>query len=284
MTKTRDIRRNVTTAVLALVFLAGVCLVAYPTVSDWWNQQHASRAVASYAQAVEDASAEDLAALLKAARAYNADLAENPTGFSLSDAQTDAYERQLTLEGATAMATLEIPSINVSLPVYHGTSDGVLQTGIGHLAGSSLPVGGASTHAVLMGHRGLPSAKLLTNLDRLEVGDSFSITCLGETLYYEVDQVLIVEPTDLSALAIQEGEDLCTLVTCTPYGVNTHRLLVRGHRVDAPDAGVYVTADAHRLEPMLVACVVAVPLLAVLIAIVLVRGRMRASRQRRTGV
>ena len=278
MAKVRDIRRNVTTAVLVLVFVAGVCLLAYPTVSDWWNQMHASRAVADYAQAAEDLSADDLGALLAEAREYNERLAQGPRSYELSGSELARYEAQLAVPSTSVMAALGIPSIGVELPVYRGTSEGALQVGVGHLAGSSLPVGGPSTHAVLVGHRGLPSARLLTDLDRLGVGDSFSVTCLGETLFYEVDQVLVVEPSDVSALAIEEGEDLCTLVTCTPYGVNTHRLLVRGHRVGAPGLSEYVTSDAARVSPALVACAVAAPVLAALAVAALAAGRRRRSR------
>lgn len=275
---TQGIRRHAPTIILAVVFLLGVCLLAYPTVSDWWNQHHATRAVASYERAVEDLSAEDLEVALSAARAYNAELAETPASFELADAELGRYEGLLAVAGADAMATLEIPRINVKLPIYHGTSDGVLQAGVGHLMGSSLPVGGSSTHCVLMGHRGLPSARLLTDLDQLEVGDSFSVTALGDKLWYEVDQILIVEPDDVSSLAIVPGEDLCTLVTCTPYGVNTHRLLVRGHRVSSPYEGAHLTSDAVRVDPLLVASVVAVPVLLVLVVAVLVSTRRRGRR------
>lgn len=273
--RARGIKEHLPTVVLVAVFALGVCLLAYPTVSDWWNQQHASRVVASYQQAVEELDAERLATLRAEADAYNAGLAQLPASYELDDAQAEEYARLLSVDGSDAMGSLSIPRIGVELPIYHGTSDGVLQVGVGHLAGSSLPVGGESTHAVLMGHRGLPSAELLTRLDELAVGDAFSVEVLGETLYYEVDQVLIVEPSDLSALAIEPGEDLCTLVTCTPYGINSHRLLVRGHRVDAPDLSVHVTADAVRVEPVLVACALAVPVLVVLAAVVLARSRRR---------
>ena len=273
--RARGIKEHLPTVVLVAVFLVGVCLLAYPTVSDWWNQQHASRVVASYQQAVEELDAEQLAALRAEADAYNAELSQRPASYELDDVRAEEYARLLSVNGSDAMGSLSIPRIGVELPIYHGTSDGVLQVGVGHLAGSSLPVGGESTHAVLMGHRGLPSAELLTRLDELAVGDAFSVEVLGETLYSEVDQVLIVEPSDVSALAIEPGEDLCTLVTCTPYGINSHRLLVRGHRVDAPELSTHVTADAVRVEPMLVACALAVPVLVVLAAAVLVRSRRR---------
>jgi sortase A len=182
-----------------------------------------------------------------------------------------AYSQLLCVPDTNVMATLEIPSINVNLPIYHGTTESSLQIGIGHLAGSSLPIGGASTHTVLMGHRGLPSAKLLTELDKLKVGDEFCVTALGEEAWYQVDQILIVEPTDTSALAIEEGKDLCTLVTCTPYGVNSHRLLVRGHRVEAPNESLLVTSDAFRIDAVMVASILAIPVLLICIVVVFVR-------------
>lgn len=282
--RARNIRKHLPTAVLVLALIAGVCLIAYPTVSDWWNQLHASRAAAGYSQVVEELSTEELSALRSEAQAYNKSLAGKAASYNLSDSEEAAYERLLCVPGTDVMATVSIPAINMTLPIYHGTSEGILQIGVGHLAGSSLPVGGESTHSVLVGHRGLPSAKLFTNLDRLAVGDTFSLTCLGEVMYYEVDQVLIVEPDDTSALAIEEGKDLCTLLTCTPYGVNTHRLLVRGHRVDAPSSSAYVTADAYRVEPALVACVLAAPVLVMLSGAVVVRERRRARRRAAAGL
>ena len=175
------------------------------------------------------------------------------------------------------MGYIEIPEIDVSLPIYHGTEDPVLQVAIGHLEWTSLPVGGESTHCVLSGHRGLPSAKLFTDLDRLVVGDRFRLGVLDQVLTYEVDQILIVEPQDTEALLIEEGKDLCTLVTCTPYSINTHRLLVRGHRVETEkDAkNVRVTSDAIQIEPYLVAPVVAAPILLVLLLGLLIPRRRK---------
>jgi sortase A len=175
------------------------------------------------------------------------------------------------------IGSIEIPSINVSLAIYHGTSEAVLQTGVGHIPGSSLPVGGVGTHCVLSGHRGLPSARLFTDLDKLNVGDTFVLHVLDETLTYEVDQILIVEPDDVDALEIDPDKDLCTLVTCTPYGINTHRLLVRGHRVEneATASTVRVTADAIQIEPVQVAPALAVPILLVLLAVLLFTTRKK---------
>lgn len=266
--------RRLSNIALALALVAGLCLMAYPGVSDWWNSAHQSAAVEGYGAAsgaLDSAEAEEL---LADARAYNARLAEEGNLWTLTTRQREEYDRQLRVEGTDVMCSVEIPTIRATLPVYRGTDEDVLQVAVGHIEGSSLPVGGRSTHCVLSGHRGLPSARLFTDLDRLVVGDVFMLHTLGRTLAYEVDQILIVEPDDLSALEIVEGEDLCTLVTCTPYGVNSHRLLVRGHRTDyAPDAAV--AADAVRVEPLLVAFCLAAPVLAVAFAAAMATGGRR---------
>lgn len=268
-------KRTITTVALVAVFLVGLSLLLYPTVSDWWNSMHQSRAITGYAESVADLDAETYDALLAEARAYNETLIGKENRFTMSDEERQEYEQLLSVNGTNVIGTIEIDKINCSLPIYHGSDDAVLQVGVGHLEGSSLPVGGSSTHTVITGHRGLPSAKLFTDLDELEIGDTFTITVLDEVLTYEVDQIRIVEPTDLSDLAIEEGQDLCTLVTCTPYGINTHRLLVRGHRVENETDGPRVSADAMQIEPVLVAPLVAVPLLILLLAGVMIKTRRR---------
>ena len=198
-------------------------------------------------------------------------------GFFLTEEQQAQYESLLDISGTGIMGYIEIPSINVSLPIYHGTSDSVLQIAVGHLDWTSLPVGGESTHCVLSGHRGLPSAKLFTNLDQIVEGDTFIIRVLDEVLTYEVDRILIVEPEDVTALQIESGKDLCTLVTCTPYGINSHRLLVRGHRVETEqeEAAVRLVSDGIQIEPLLVAPVVALPMLLALLLVLLLSGNKR---------
>ena len=270
---------NWTTIVLVLLLLAGVSLLLYPSVSDYWNSMHQTRAIASYAENVSQLDSAQYDTMWQAAQDYNATLAQRENAFVLSDEQKAEYESLLNVSGLGVMGYIEIPEIGCSLPVYHGTEESVLQIAVGHIEWSSLPVGGEGTHCVLSGHRGLPSAKLFTNLDKLSVGDTFMLRVLDEVLTYEVDQILIVEPEQIDALAIVPGEDLCTLVTCTPYGINTHRLLVRGHRVEnaAEAAQVHVTADAVQFEPLLVAPALAIPILLVLLIVLLLPKRRSKS-------
>ena len=220
------------TLLIVVVFVAGLSFLLYPTVSNLWNQAHQSRAIATYTEQVEKLDDSSNKEMLKAARKYNKELLKKADHWKLSKKDKKKYESLLDVSGTGIMGYIEVPKIDCSLPVYHGTDEGALQIAIGHLEGSSLPVGGANTHAVISAHRGLPSASLFTDLDQMKIGDHFLIHVLDNTLCYEVDQILVVEPEDTAALAVEEGEDLVTLLTCTPYGVNTQRLLVRGHRVD----------------------------------------------------
>lgn len=256
-------KKHLSTALLLLVLLAGVALLLYPTASDYWNSFHQSRAIAGYAESVSGLNAVDYEHIWRSAREYNARLLERANPFRVLEEDEADYTGELNVGNNGIMGYIEIPSIEVSLPIYHGTSDGVLQVAVGHLQGSSLPVGGPSTHCVLSGHRGLPSAKLFTNLDQLAEGDIFMLRILNETLTYEVDQIHIVLPDEMGDLVVQEGQDHCTLITCTPYGVNTHRLLVRGKRIETPEAAssARITADAVRIDPILVAPVAAAPML-----------------------
>ena len=267
-------KTKLTTILLILALFAGLSLLLYPTVSDYWNSLHASQAVADYAENVRNLEAEKYEQVLQDAKSYNQMLPYEQTTFALSEEEKEAYDALLDISGTGVMGYIEIPTVNISLPVYHGTEDAVLQIAVGHLEWSSLPVGGESTHCVLSGHRGLPSAKLFTNLDKLVAGDKFIMRVLDEVLTYEVDQILIVEPTDVSTLIIEAGKDLCTLVTCTPYGINSHRLLVRGHRIENQDEAkaIRVTSDAIQIEPLIVAPAVALPMLLVLLVILLVSG------------
>ena len=259
------------TLLLILILLAGVSLLLYPTVSDYWNSFHQSRAIASYAEQVANIDDAQYEELWDAARDYNQSLLHRPNDFILSDEQQEIYKSLLDIGGNGIMGYIEIPMIDVMLPIYHGTKESVLQIAVGHLDWTSLPVGGAGSHCVLSGHRGLPSARLFTDLDKLKVGDVFMLHVLNEILTYEIDQILIVEPQDTDPLLIEPGKDLCTMITCTPYGINSHRMLVRGHRIESQEEpkDIRITADAVRIEPLMVAPIVAVPILLVLLIILL---------------
>ena len=259
------------TLLLILILLAGVSLLLYPTVSDYWNSFHQSRAIASYAEQVANIDDAQYEELWDAAWDYNQSLLHRPNDFLLSDEQQEIYKSLLDFGGNGIMGYIEIPMIDVMLPIYHGTEESVLQIAVGHLDWTSLPVGGAGSHCVLSGHRGLPSARLFTDLDKLKVGDVFMLHVLNEILTYEIDQILIVEPQDTDPLLIEPGKDLCTMITCTPYGINSHRMLVRGHRIESQEEpkDIRITADAVRIEPLMVAPIVAVPILLVLLIILL---------------
>ena len=268
---------NFTTFILVLILLTGLSLLLYPSVSNYWNSLHQTRAIATYAEDVVNLDNDTYDQLWQDATSYNQSLLTRSNTYLLSDEQKAEYDRLLDVSGLGVMGYIEIPSIDCSLPIYHGTEESVLQIAVGHLKWSSLPVGGESTHCVLSGHRGLPSAKLFTNLDKLQAGDIFLLRVLDEVLTYEVDQILIVEPQETGALRIEKGKDYCTLVTCTPYGINTHRLLVRGHRIDNIEEAktVRVTADAIQIEPLLVAPVVAIPILLLLMILLLLPKQPR---------
>lgn len=262
-------KNKLSTIILSVVFLAGLSLILYPSVSNYWNSLHASKAVANYDENVQNINEDEYENMLKNAHAYNKALFERNSTFYLTSDLKEKYDNLLNIGDNGIMGYIEIPNINISLPIYHGIDDSVLQIAVGHLDWTSLPVGGESTHCVLSGHRGLPSAKLFTNLDQLVEGDTFVIRVLNEVLTYEVDQILIVEPENTDSLLIEKGKDLCTLVTCTPYGINSHRLLVRGHRVETKnETTIRVVSDAIRIEPLVVAPIVAVPILLAFIILV----------------
>ena len=270
-------RKHLSTILLVLILMTGLSLLLYPTVSDAWNALHQTRAIDSYTANVARINDARYKEILQRAEDYNANLFATPHTLVLTESQIPDYESQLNVAGDGIMGYIEIPQIDCKLPIYHGTEAAVLQIAIGHISGSSLPVGGPGTHTVLSGHRGLPSARLFSRLDELEPGDRFMLHVLDETLTYEVDQIRIVLPDELDELEIEEGQDLCTLVTCTPYGINTHRLLVRGHRVenDAAVPEVRVTADAMQIEPLYIAPIVAAPLLLILLILLLVPRKHR---------
>ena len=271
------------TLLIVVVFVAGLSFLLYPTASNLWNQAHQSRAIATYTEQVEKLDDSSNKEMLKAARKYNKELLKKADHWKLSKKDKKKYESLLDVSGTGIMGYIEIPKIDCSLPVYHGTDEGALQIAIGHLEGSSLPVGGKSSHCVLSGHRGLPSARLFTDLDQMEEGDTFILNILGHKLAYEVDQIKVVLPEEMSDLEIQEGKDLCTLVTCTPYGINTHRLLVRGHRVKYVETKVQEQKEVSKskTDTRLVIAGAAAGAVVLFIIIFAVRRRRKHRNQQR---
>lgn len=260
---------SISTIILSVILLVGVGILLYPSVSDWWNSMHATRAIAGYVTAVEDLSAQEREDAIKAAQAYNASLA-NGVDFDLTEEEYAEYEKLLDIGGTGIMGYVQISAIGVNLPVYHSVDENILQIAVGHIPGSSLPVGGERTHAVLSGHRGLPSAKLFSDLDRMVEGDTFTLNVMGQTTTYMVDQIRIVLPEETDELAIKPGRDYCTLVTCTPYGVNTHRMLVRGKRIENIAGEVVVVAEAVKIPTYVVIPAVGIPLLFVTLTVMLI--------------
>lgn len=271
------IRQHLVTVVMTAGMIIGISLLLYPSVANYWNTYHQAHIIMDYSETVSHMSKEDYKRILDSARAYNKRLAENGIKWMLTDAEKAEYNKELAIDNTGIMGFVSIPKFHVRCPIYHGTEEDILQTAIGHLEGSSLPVGGKGTHTMISGHRGLPSARLFTDLDKVREGDTWTITVLNETMTYECDQIRIVLPEDLSDLKIEEGKDLCTLITCTPYGVNTHRLLVRGHRVPNANGSADVTADAIQIEPIYIAPFLAGPILLILLIILLISTR-RAKR------
>ena len=267
-------RRHKTVIFLTLGFLVGICILLYPAFSDYWNSKVQSRAITDYESVLENLKPEDYTAIFEKAYAYNNELYE--TDFPLRDyKQVSGYYDTLRVTDNDMIGYLKIDRIGVELPIYHGTSEEVLGKGVGHLEGSSLPVGGENTHSVMSAHRGLPSSKLFTDLDRVEKGDTFQVIILDQVLTYQVDFIKIIEPTDISDLQIIDGGDYCTLFTCTPYGINTHRLLVRGVRIETikEKPVIYVSNEAFRIEPLLVTPAVAAPMLLVFLIHLLIKYR-----------
>ena len=260
-------KKHLSTILLVLILFIGLSLLLYPTFSDWWNSFHQTRAVASYVEQVANMDDDQYEKIWSAAWEYNRSLVDRPNDYLLSEEQQIRYQNLLNVTDNGIMGYIEVPKIDIVYPLYHGTDEAVLQIAIGHLEWTSMPVGGEGSHCVVSGHRGLPSARLFTDLDQMEVGDTFLLRVLDEVLTYEVDQIKIVEPHVTEDLLIVEGQDLCTMITCTPYGINSHRLLVRGHRIDTAEEQVdrRVTADAIQIEPVIVAPLVAAPILLVLL-------------------
>lgn len=269
------LKKNWLNIILIVVLLAGLCLMLYPSFSDWWNSMHQSRAIAAYVETVDAMSQEEIDAILDAARDYNERLWSKSNRWVLSPEEEAEYQSLLDVTGTGIMGYITIPVIGVNLPIYHGTSEGVLQVATGHLSSTSLPVGGENTHAAVSGHRGLPSARLFTDLDQLKEGDIFTISVLNQVYTYQIEQINTVVPEDTSLMNLVQGEDLCTLQTCTPYGVNSHRLLLRGKRVVNVDEALIAATEALRVPHYIVVPAVGVPILFVLLAVALIHFRRR---------
>ena len=257
------------TIILLVSFFVGLSVLLYPSISSYWNAKTQSKAIVDYESMLSQYKPEDYTAIWAEADAYNKQLAQLNEPLVEHNRLPD-YNSILNVGGTGMMGYITVPKISQELPVYHGTSDGVLSVAVGHLQGTSLPVGGENTHCVVSAHRGLPTAVLFTHLDRMEIGDIFYFTILDRTITYEVDQIRIVEPDDASLIQIKDGKDYCTLLTCTPYGINTQRLLVRGHQIDASQTrNLYVANEAYRIEPLVVMPIVALPIIFVLLIYVM---------------
>ena len=266
------------TVLLFLILIIGIGIMAYPTVSDWWNSFHQTRAVATYSNIVENTNTAQLDAMIQAAKDYNRKILSKQNRFVMTDDDLEEYNSLLDLSGTGVMGYIQIKSIGVNLPIYHSTDEKYLQIAIGHIEWTSLPVGGESTHSVVSGHRGLPRARLFTDLDKLVEGDTFTLTVLNQTATYMVDQIRIVEPEDVTDLQIESGKDYCTLVTCTPYGVNSHRMLVRGHRIENIAGDVVVPVEGIRIPNYISIPAVGIPLLFLFLVGMLIYYRRRSPR------
>lgn len=254
------------------LLIIGMGFLLYPSLSNYYNSFHQSKAISEYIEILAEIDEEEQEKIFNDVRMYNKTLITNNTRWKMKDEERKVYNSLLNITETGIMGYIEIPKISVSLPIYHGTSDEVLQVAVGHVEGSSLPVGGIGTHTVISGHRGLPSAKIFTDLDRIEEGDQFYIRVLNEVLTYEVDQILIVNPNEMDSLQIDPQQDYCTLVTCTPYGVNSHRMLVRGKRIETVnEKAITITAEAFQIEPKIVMPFIAIPLCLLYIIVLLLK-------------
>ena len=279
-------KNRIISILIGIFLVAGIGLLLYPTIGEYINSRKSSQAISMYNEVYQNTEKDLRQNMLLEAEQYNSRLCGATDPF-INTTSVPGYNKILDLTGTGIMGYIDIDKIGVELPIYHGVDNGVLQIGIGHLEGSSLPVGGENTHCVLSGHRGLPNAKLFTDLDELKVGDTFTITVLDRVMTYEVDQVKIVLPDETDDLLIEQGKDYCTLVTCTPYGINTHRLLVRGVRVDGDEhkaPGIFVSNEAFKVDTIIVSTAIAVPLfiLVVVITMLVTRRLNRHEKNKKT--
>jgi sortase A len=282
MKKKIGLGKHLPNIIFGLIFLVGLAVFLYPSVSNYINSKNQSRAITNYQDALSSISEEDYSKIWQEAIKYNEELAEKPMHFQLSEEELAEYKSVLDPTGTGVMGYIEIENIGVNLPIYHGTEETVLQVGIGHLEGTSFPTGTKTTHTILSGHRGLPSAKLFSDLDQMIVGDTFLLHILDQTFAYQIDQINIVLPEETQDLAIVDGKEYVTLVTCTPYGVNTHRLLVRAKRVDYnEETKLIVPSDATRYSSLYIAPFIGAPLLLIAFIIFLIRTSNRPVRKQK---
>ena len=274
-------RKHLTTVLIIVMFIVGLSVLLYPAISNYINQKNASKVISEYNDKLENTSSDRIESMFAQAQDYNKRLGETSSAFYNPELVKD-YDTTLDITGTGIMGYIDIDRIGVELPIYHTVDDSVLSAGAGHLEGTSLPIGGASTHCVLSGHRGLPSAKLFTDLDELEVGDEFTITVLDQKLTYRIDRIKTVKPSETEDLQIESGKDYCTLMTCTPYGINSHRLLLRGVRVETAEEkpGIFVKNEAFRIDPLVVTPIVAVPMLVAALVFVLVRDHISKKKKK----
>lgn len=273
-------RFDKTGLILVIIFLVGLSLLLYPTVSDYWNSKAQSKAIVNYEEVISQLDRDECEKQFAEAQRYNERLSE--LSFPFNDyGSIDGYYNALNAAGSGIIGYINIEKINVELPVYHGTSSEVLNSAVGHLEGTDLPVGGIGNHTVLSAHRGLPGAKLFTNLDKMEIGDTFILTVLDRTMTYQVDKISIITPDSTEELYPIEDGDYCTLMTCTPYGINTHRLLVRGRRIEneRKPSVIFITAEAYVINPMVVTPAVAVPMLIILLVYMLIMNKRRSRKK-----
>ena len=258
------------TIIMVLLFFMGLLILLYPSLSDFYNEKRQSRVIVDYESLLKNLEVEDYTDIFNEADEYNKKLASSKNPF-IYHKKVDNYNNILNVNGRGMMGYVSINKIKVELPIYHGTSEQVLSVAAGHLEGSSLPVGGIGTHAVLSAHRGLPTSKLFTDLDKIEIGDTFTITILNRLMTYEVDQIEIVEPSDIKKLKIDPNQDYVTLMTCTPYGINSHRMLVRGKRIENLKEKTYVTTEAFRISTLVVTPMVAIPIVLIILFIIIIK-------------
>ena len=274
-------RKHLTNILIIVMFIVGLSVLLYPAISNYINRKNASRVISEYNQTLEKTGSDRIEQMLAQAQDYNKRLADTVSAFYQPDL-VKGYDTTLDITGTGIMGYIDIDKIGVELPIYHSVDESVLAMGAGHLEGTSLPVGGESTHCVFSGHRGLPSAKLFTDLDELEQGDEFTVTVLDKKLTYRIDMIKTVRPEETQDLQIVKGKDYCTLMTCTPYGINSHRLLLRGVRIETAQEkpGVFVKNEAFRIDPLVVTPIAAIPMLVAVLVFVLVRDHIKKKRSR----